>query len=252
VRAAPKSERMARAQELVAQQGVPPMTAPVALALLLLLRDCVEATQDWKAVLAFVETLPEDLLELPEIQEHRAFAVAHAGQPAEAIGALETLIEEVGPSPERYGLLGGRLKRLNDLAGAIDAYERGRDLDLNEYYCVSNLARLYRKRGRKGDEERAQSALTLTIAACERAKKRGVADEWLRQTLLGAAFDLGDVDKAEELAEQVADEGAARWKIDSTLNDLAGSVAQIGDPVRRARLVGILDSLKRLAEPQGV
>ena len=36
----------------------------------------------------------------------------------------------------------------------------------------------------------------------------------------GAAFDAGDCDKAEELATEIAAEGAARWKLDSTLADL--------------------------------
>jgi hypothetical protein len=54
------------------------------------------------------------------------------------------------------------------------------------------------------------------VAACERAKKRKEADEWLRPTLLGAAFDAGDADKAEELATEVLAEGAARWKLATT------------------------------------
>ena len=110
--------------------------------------------------------------------------------------------------------MGGRYKRLlkaaasasekrQALAKAIDRYEQGMELDLNAYYCSSNLPRLYRTRARAGDEERAQTALRLTIAACERARRLNVADEWLRPTLLAAAFDLGDPDKAEELADDV-------------------------------------------------
>ena len=120
------------------------------------------------------------------------------------------------------------------------------ELDLNEYYCSCNLPRLYRKRKRKGDEERAQSVLKIVIAACERAKKRGVADEWLRATLLGAAFDAGDPDKAEELAADVAAEGAARWKLDSTLGDLERSVMEVKDEDSRARLTPVIAMLKAL------
>ena len=115
-------------------------------------------------------------------------------------------------------MLGGRYKRLIAkaptsadrlvyLGKSIDAYERGMELDLNQYYCSSNLPRLYRQRKRKGDDERARSVSTLVVAACDRAKKRGVADEWLRPTLLGAAFDAGDCDKAEELADEIASRG---------------------------------------------
>jgi len=128
------------------------------------------------------------------------------------------------------------------LAESIDAYERGMELDLNQYYCSSNLPRLYKARKRKGDDERALSVSRIVIAACERARKLGVADEWLRPTLLGAAFDAGDADKAEELADDVAAEGAAQWKLDSLLGDLKASVAQVEDKDRRDRLNAILKS----------
>lgn len=118
------------------------------------------------------------------------------------------------------------------------------ELDLNEYYCSSNLPRLYKARKRKGDDERARSVSTLVVAACERARKRGLADEWLRPTLLGAAFDAGDYDKAEELAEDIVSEGAARWKLESTLSDLESSVVLVGDKDGRDRLGAVLERIK--------
>jgi hypothetical protein len=116
-------------------------------------------------------------------------------------------------------------ERRQYLNKAIESYEQGMELDLNEYYCSSNLPRLYRKRGRPSDEDRAQNVLKLVIASCERAKRRAVADEWLRPTLLVAAFDAGDPDKAEELVDDVVAEGAAKWKIDAILGDLETSLA---------------------------
>jgi hypothetical protein len=59
--------------------------------------------------------------------------------------------------------------------------------------------------------------LRLTVAACERARVMNLADDWLRATLLAAAFDIGDPDKAEELADDVLNEGSAAWELDSTL-----------------------------------
>jgi hypothetical protein len=153
-------------------------------------------------------------------------------------------------------LLGGRYKRLLKSATtpeeqrlylnkSIEHYERGMDLDLNDYYCSCNLPRLYRQRNRRGDEERAQTVLKIVIAACERAKRRGNTDEWLRPTLLGAAFDAGDPEKAEELAEEVAAEGATRWKLDSVLNDLEASITHVGDNERRERLTAVVAAIKR-------
>jgi MAP3K TRAFs-binding domain len=256
LRALPFSERMARAKELVEEYWKPDATQLTAVALLRMLRDSVSGPADWAWLADFNAKLPPEVAGLEEVREINALAVSKAGKPIDAIAKLQTLIELSGPTPERLGLLGGRYKQLfidakkanqesqaQHLNNAIDAYERGMELDLNDYYCSSNLSRLYRQRKSKGDDERARSVSALVVAACERAKKRGLADEWLRPTLLGAAFDTGDADKAEELAAEVAREGAARWKLETTLKDLEASVAQVEDKDRRERLAAILKSL---------
>jgi tetratricopeptide (TPR) repeat protein len=256
VRAAPSKERMQRVQDLIASEGNPPETYPVALSLLLLLRDSVITVADWNVVLDFVRKLPERFAAEPEVQENRAFAAAQVGNNVQAIAELETLIQIAGPTPERLGLMGGRYKRLakaataseaekrQALARAIDCYERGMELDLNAYYCSGNLPRLYRTRARAGDEERAHTALRLVIAACERGKRLNVTDEWLRPTLLAAAFDLGDPDKADELGDDVIAEGHATWKVNSVLGDLEASVAQVSDAAKRARLSAVVGRIK--------
>ena len=256
VRAAPPKERMQRAQDLIARKGNPPATYPMALALLMLLRDSASTAANWTVVLDFVRKLPPRFADEPEIQENRAFAAAQAGNDVQAIAELETLIDLIGPTPERLGLLGGRYKRLANAAAASEAeqrqaldkaiayYEQGMELDLNAYYCSSNLPRLYRKRAKPGDDERAQTVLRLAIAACERARRLQVADEWVRPTLLGTAFDLGDPDKAEELADAIIAEGAPKWKVNSVLHDLEDSIVQVSDTAKRARLSAVIDRIK--------
>jgi len=255
VRAAPRKERMKAAQDLIAKEGNPPATYPKAFAFLVLLRDIADTATDWTMVLDFVRNLPAKFADQPEMMENRAFAAAQAGNDVQAIAELETLIQMVGPTPERLGLMGGRYKRLakaaasdtekrQAIAKAITSYERGMELDLNAYYCSSNLPRLYRARARTGDEERAQTTLRLVIAACERAKRLNVADEWLRPTLLAAAFDLGDPDKADELADDVAAEGQAMWKVSSVLRDLEASVLHASDAAKRARLATVIDRMR--------
>jgi hypothetical protein len=256
VRAAPWAMRMQLAQELVASDATPPASYPVALALFALMRDSINTKDDWKTLLDFVQKLPAEFAREPEARENLAFAISRTGNPVAAVAELQTLIDDVGPTPERLGLLGGRYKelaesdsasrrdRLDYLNSAIDSYQRGMDLDLNEYYCASNLPRLYRDRNGKGDEESAQSVLRIVIAACERAKRRNMGDEWLRPTLLGAAFDAADADKAEDLVGEVIKEGAARWKLDTTLKSLNTSATQVGDAQRRARLMAVIEQLK--------
>src|SRR5262249_59207518 len=119
-----------------------------------------------------------------------------------------------------------------------------RERDRNSYYGSSNLPRLYRQRNRKGDRERAVSVSQIVVMACERARKRKEADEWLRPTLLGAAFDAGDADKAEELVDEVLAEGAARWKLATTMSDLESTVLLVQDPVTKNRLKTVLETLK--------
>ena len=255
VRAVPRADRMAKAKELVDKYWKPPVTGATVIALLRLLRDSADSAADWGSITDFIGRFPSDVADQEEVREANAFALSNAGKPIEAIAKLEELIARSGPTPERNGLLGGRYKRLylkattpaeqlQYLAKSIDAYERGMELDLNLYYCSSNLPRLYRQRKRKGDELRAQSVAPIVVAACERARKRNVADEWLNATLLGAAFDAHDCDKADDLAAEVASEGAANWQIESTLGDLKLSVSQVEDKDTRDRLQATLETLK--------
>ena len=258
IRVAPKSQRMQLAQQLVAQDGSPPTTYQVALALSALLRDSAKNIDDWNVVLAFLRELPDEFRLTPEMRENGALAGSQAGNTAQAIVELQTLIESFGPTPERLGLLGGRYKRLSNskelsagerasaLAQAIDAYERGMDLDLNSYYCSGNLPRLYRLRGDDGDEERAESVGQVVIAACERARRQGASDPWLRSTLLGAAFDAGDIDKAEKLVLDIIAEGAAAWQLESTLRDLEISTQYIMGNTKRARFAAVVEKLRGL------
>lgn len=243
-RLAPKADRARMVQSILTDISPAALLIPeIACELLVLVRD--EA--GWKPVLEFVERLPENARELPLVQEQQQLALAQAGQPLEAIGRLEQLIEQQGESPERHGLIGGRYKRLwkaerdarrargepqpsaderRFLNKSIEHYTKGMELDLNEYYCSCNLPDLLRARSRAGDVERAAAIDALVVAACDRALKRGQSDEWLRPTLLVAAFRARDIVKAEELADQVESEGAAAWKLDSVLADLRLAVEQ--------------------------
>ncbi|MEJ8848024.1 TRAFs-binding domain-containing protein [Variovorax rhizosphaerae] len=255
VRAFPKKERMARAQALVDAYAKGPMIGAVAIALMLMLRDCADTAEDWNVVLKFIDGLSDELRSVPEVTEQRALALSYAGRHVEAIAAVEALVATSGPTQERLGLLGGRYKRLfkdatapedkkRFLARSIDNYERGMQLDLNEYYCSSNLPSLYRIRRRAGDEKLAQSVLQLVIAACERARQRGSTDPWLRATLLVAAFDSGDADKAEALADEVESGDPADWQIKSIIGSLELSLMNAGDDVTMARMAAVIERLR--------
>jgi hypothetical protein len=223
------------------------------------LRDLV----GWDAVLGYIATLPPNIAHHPQVMELECLAMAKSTTPGAAVKAaarLEMLIATYGETSERLGLLGGRYKQLaNDASDeaerhryvdkAISSYERGMTADLNDYYPASNLPRLYRKRGREGDEKLATEAEVITMAACQRALTRKTADEWVRPTLLGLAFDRGDVAKAQQLLTEVAAEGPAVWKIQTILSDLRGSVDGHADEKVRRQLSGVLTALEALLPP---
>ena len=149
-------------------------------------------------------------------------------------------------------VLGGRYKQKwirsgnpVDLDRAIREYEAGMKLDLNDYYPSSNLARLYRTRKRKGDEHKARVSAAVALTACGRAKLRNSDDEWLNPALLAAAFDAGDVDGAQELAEEIIGEGAASWKLQTTIADCR-LAAELFDEPSRTQLLSVAAQLAAL------
>jgi tetratricopeptide (TPR) repeat protein len=175
-RSATGDERRRRALELRKRYYTGgPIQKPVAIELLYTLRDCT----DWETTLQFIDTLSDELRNSPLVKEQRALALSKSGDHEAAIGALRELILTSGDTSERRGLLGGRYKKkwgaTNDPANldrAIAEYEAGMKIDLNDYYPSSNLARLYRTRRRKGDEDKARISAAVALTACERARIR--------------------------------------------------------------------------------
>ncbi len=245
IRASSGEERKGRTRELLASYGDKPVIRESAvLELLRLVRDNL----DWSDVVAYIGKLPDRLRRHPLVIQQLHLARAKQGDPAGAVGALRELINRLGPTSERQGLLGGRYKQLMDksqepaareryLYLAIEAYEQGMLLDLNDYYPASNLPRLYRLRGLEGDERR---AVVGSISL-------GLDDPWARQTLLGAAFDPGDVAEAAKLLPAIRRDGAATWQLKTTVKDLAVSLQQQQDPEVRAGLSEVLTALRDLA-----
>jgi hypothetical protein len=125
---------------------------------------------------------------------------------------------------------------------AIDQYERGRVRDLNEYFAACNLPMLLRTRGGPGDAERAARVAVGVVAACERGVELKTADEWVNPTLLGAAFDAGDVDKARALIVRVKAH-PEDWKLETTLDDLRDRVALHPAGSTKEQLEGLLADL---------
>jgi hypothetical protein len=250
-----EQERRRRAVELAGALEEGPLSPSMAVEVAQLLRDCA----GWADTLRYIEELPDEHRRLDAVEELRCLALSSSANKdhLKAVAGLEALVQLRGDTSEREGLLGGRYKKLaaesretapglyrRYLDQAIDHYERGMRLDLNDYYPTCNLPRLYRERNEDGDAERAGFAARLARVACGRARELRPADEWARQTLLGLAFDEGDVATARECVKDVEREGPARWKLETTVADLERSVRQQTDAQVRQSLSDLLVRLK--------
>jgi hypothetical protein len=236
----------------------------VAFELLTLVRDSL----GWEALADYVNTLPKALQDRPFTREQLLLAKSETGDHELAIEGLKELIKLQGESPERHGLLGGRYKRLwrkardarlkadetepdleerGYLDSTIEHYNRGMQLDLNAYYCASNLPDLLRARGEPGDEEEAEFLDKHIVRACLRAIERGEDDGWAKPTLLGAAFRSHDIDRVRKLTLEVAKQGAAAWELKSTLSDISDTVNAIANGELNAALAKERDKLVEFA-----
>ena len=256
----PGHERVERTGQLMHKHAEAAGILPgIALELLFLVRD----TKNWAAVREFVQSLPESTRDAEPIQEQYLLACSELGEHERAIAGIEAMIRRFGATPERCGIVGGRYKRLfrdehkrredaggeeagprerQHLAKAIESYERGMLLDLNEYYCSCNLPALLRARGKRGDEERATAIDVQVIAACRRAKRTGSSDVWLDNTLFGTAFRGGEMSVLEDIADEI--EGGVPWQLGVTLDDADDWIRQApGD--KQDALRGVLDRLRR-------
>jgi len=253
-RRAPKSERLNQAIAVRDKYKDAAAAVPgIALEILMLLRD----SGAWSDVIAFIESLPDSTRQLGTFVEQYHLARSKVGDHLTAIGAINELIRTSGDSSERRGLLGGRYKKLYDAAKdegdratyldrAIDEYDRGMRLDLNDYYPTSNLPRLLRTRGAEGDEERARVAATVTVAACERALALNPTNPWIRPTLLGAAFDAGNVEGAKRLYQEIRRDGPGAFQLTTTIADLERSVALQQQADWAPALRSVLDDIRKL------
>jgi tetratricopeptide (TPR) repeat protein len=256
--------RKKRVIQLVEIHKGPCLELPeVAFELITLIRDNIS----WEEMIAFSKKLPEQLQKHAFIREQTLLARSMLGEHIEAITALEELIKLEGDTPERRGLVGGRYKRLwreaqenrkflgqkipdpieqGYLENAIESYRQGMSLDLNEYYCASNLPGLLRERKSYGDEEEALFLDLFVKYATKRKIDRGEDDGWARSTLLGTAFRLSDVSEAVRLTKEVAQEGPSAWQLETTLQDIQHTLDVMPDSPHKHQLLQCYEQLTLL------
>jgi hypothetical protein len=258
-RGLPPAAASDRVKDLIRIYAEDAFTVPsIALDLTHLLRD----TRQWDAALKFIDDLSPRVREMPKIREQRALLLGKLGRHVQAISELETLIRTDGDTSERIGLIGGQYKTLHDSATdeesksvhlnkTVTSYEHAMILDLNDYYSSSNLPRLYRDRRLDGDEKKAVTSANVAMLACERSHRRNPDDPRAALTLLGAAFDAGDISSATRLLGEISRVIAAPFYVQSTIRDLRRSLSLLTDVEMSSALASILAGLQRLLDPKG-
>jgi tetratricopeptide (TPR) repeat protein len=256
----PRGQFAAGTSRLLEKYRADAMAFPtIALELFSLLRDAGE----WQSALEFTDNLPARVKALPKVREQQALVLSKLNEHQKAIVLLEALVETEGESSERRGLLGGRYKALYDaaedsdskrqfLSQAISQYERGMQLDLNDYFPSCNLPRLYRERAQKGDERKAASAAVVAMLACERSRTRNPQDPWASLTLLGAALDAGDLASAKKLIDEIKRTSTTSFALNSTLPDLRRSLNLLRDPKKSASLAALVKEIQQMVDPNGL
>lgn len=216
----------------------------------------------WPEALRLINRFPEVLKSSEAVIEKKALALSKLGDDEKSLAELDMLIQKFGETSERLGLVGGRFKALYykdkdkdknkalyHLHQAIENYEKGMHLDLNQYFPGCNLPRLLRARGGQGDSERAEIICTLIGEICRVVENQGRADLWLNSTRLGLAFDTANVALAQDMAMRLRGEKLADWMSATTMIDLALSLSQVKDGEIRQQLQTIFDSLHHKPAP---
>ena len=257
VRLAPKDERKAAAQALLARftAGVGERHAHAPS----VVREIVAIARDqigWREMLQLIEQLSPPMRDDAYIAEQALLAQAKHGDPRTAIAKLEQLVQRQGSTPEREGLLGGRWKQVFGLAQdddvraealdkMIEHYTRGMELDLNEYYCACNLPRRLRQRGTADDLAQAASIVPLVMRAAQRTLRRNSDDRWALFTLLGTSFDAADAKAARKYVDLVKKAKPADWEVRATLEDVELALSQQAPDVQR-ELAPVAADLRKL------
>ena len=265
IRALPNTHSQKKAKGLELLEKIKGLTIKlqnkVQLEVMFLLRDCAL----WQEVYDFIEEMPLDVKTIPQIKEQKLLAMSELEGNLEAAGHLEELICVHGESSERYGLLGGRFKRLYRealdegeqssanlyLNKAISAYTKGMLQDLNDYYPSCNLPQLLKARNQSGDWGKAKSIASVVVTACERAKVLNQDDPYLVPTLLGAAFDTEDADEAQRLVDQIIEDNLPQAILDNTLPDLRQRASMVQQESCKNSLFLLVEQLESLSEKGG-
>ena len=219
---------MQLAQQLIAEDGSPPSDLSK---LHSLCRCCCvippDTADDWKIVLAFLRALPEEFR--ANARDARAWRVCRfAGWQHQRIDrrVADTRLKSLGRRRNGSGCSVGGSSAC-PVPNALSAGER-RPLFSQSHRERTNAAWISTSTpitaraicpgctvsaAMRATSSAPGTSGQLVVAACERARRQGLADPWLRPTLLGAAFDARRYREGQRTRKEVATDGAVAWQL---------------------------------------
>jgi tetratricopeptide (TPR) repeat protein len=185
----------------------------------------------FKKMISFIESIPSHVRKTVMVQEQLGFALNRIDEKDQAVGILESIIKQNGPSSETYGILGRVYKDKYDLAikeknepkangflgKAIETYQKGFEADWRDAYPGINLLALLET---KGDHEKIRQLAPIVTYAVERKLASKTADYWDYATLLEVAVIADDEAKAYENLQKAMTCEIETWMLETTIKTL--------------------------------
>lgn len=187
----------------------------------------------WTDMIRLAGQMPDYVASTVAVQEHYAMALNRDGQGERAERVLLDLIKRRGPSSESHGLLGRVYKdrwqaavkagktvlAQGLLQKAIDAYVRGFETDLRDFYPGINAVTLMESR--QPPDPRRTDLLPVVRYALERRMRAGDPGYWDHATLLELAVLASDVDRAGAALSNALAAAHELWMTKTTADNVA-------------------------------
>lgn len=216
--------------------------------------DLVRDVLGWKSLVDFYNRLGDTDRKPVYFKEQTALAKSRLGQFIEATAEIEKLVEEYGRTIERCQLLGqfyrqqyyaeeNNARKKRNLNTAINHYETGLYLDLNDYVCAQNLLLLYSLRNNDGDAEKARETAAHILRACDHKEAIQSSDKLIDAARLSVAFFRCDENAARELADKASQHDLSNWETSLFIELWESFVKTISDE-QKETFNSIIDEFK--------
>lgn len=190
------------------------------------------AVSAFDKMIAFIESMPAHVRQTIMVQEQLGLALNRIGQREEALGVLEKVVQENGPSSETNSIIGRVYKDLFEeaqkegdhplaedyLDKALEAYLRGFEADWRDAYPGVNAVNLLVIKGNKAGIEK---LVPVVEYAVNRKLEYKTPDYWDHATLMELAVIENDGARAEEqLRKALSCPIEGNWMPETTLKTL--------------------------------